>query len=1154
MSTADLPAEARRGEWRTFERGARLRRQSIDVLREGTTGGADLPGLLRRLGAVVFSRAADSTLRFLSVEGRCAERMGLSNATLTGDAYSFWTHVDPVDRRRVLAVLQETIEKNGEYRVAYRVEAANGTVYRVREEGAAVVGPDGTVETLEGVILEASDELSDAETERAQADLQESRERFRALAEHSGEMIAEISPKRLVSFASPRLCSELGFEESDLIGTDPLSRVHSEDREHVLAACLEAVRTGEKAEALCRIERADGSCLWAELGGRSFRDAAGEMRGVVTGRNVENRIRVEEAFLAQRLAEARIGRLSRRFVELGSEGLDEAIQEGVEAAGAIGGVDRCYLVAFGSGDRAGARTYVWQQEDLDPWSPSLESSGEGRNTWMRDQLMSGEIVRIPRVRELPDEFAPARDHLLSRGIQSYCVIPVRSAGRVTALLGFQALASERDWNEQELALLRLVAELFASALHRRDVEGALRDGEHRLRALTDGAQDAICESELVRGEILYANPRFYEMLGYDPAEAEGMSAFEFMHPEDLEGVKRMHRLFERGALSDVSSGTLLYRGLHKDGSPRWLEANGRLFQTAKGEARSAAVIRDVTDRQEAHHALEQRLEDQLLIANLARDLLALGVGEIDEGVRDGLMALRPISKADRAWIVAVDPVRWTQEYWQWCADDVPAPGSLAAVDLDAYPHARDLFEAGRELLLTDDSRFGEDSPEARFVAQRGCTALLVIPLLSRDTVIGAVGFEMVDREHAWSDETVALLRLAGEVFVSAISRKRAEEALRESRSQLLQAQKMEAVGTLAGGVAHDFNNQLSVILGNARFVRGEVTTQDDLREAMVDLERAGEHCAQLTRSLLSFSRHVPAEPRSTSVAKVLLDVRELTGPLLSSAIHVDTVAHDELDYVFADRTQLQQVLVNLVVNARDAMPNGGSLSIRTEGRLVGAEEAERLGLAEPGDYVQFVVADSGCGMDPDTLARIFEPFFTTKEPGKGTGLGLATVYGILRESGGTIIAESEPGRGTTFRLLLPRTEAEGEEHADVEEGGVEAGRTLLLVEDEEGVRRLLRRMLVRMGFQVIEAMNGVDALRVSDEHQGQIDVLVSDVSMPHMGGVELGGRLLAARPGLRVLLVSGHAEEDVNLPGARMLAKPFREEELAWALQELMKT
>ena len=810
---------------------------------------ADLSGLLHRIGMLVFCRAADSSLRFTSVEGRCAERMGLSKQSLTRDAYSFWTRVHAADRGRVLSVLEEAVRKGSDYRVVYRLTGDDGSLHHIREEGAAIVAQDGSTRALRGVILDAS----------------------------------------------------------DLHVVDPSAK------------------------------------------------------------------------------------------------------------------------------------------------PST---------------------------------------LVARGA------------------GFHELA--------------------------------------------ESAPDGICECELGRGEIRYANPRFYEMHGCVVEEAPALRAFGRVHPDDRARIESICRAFERGDSSEPRMGTLLYRARHEDGRYRWFEANGRLFRAASGEARCLAVIRDVTRREETRQALEQRLEDQRRIANLARDLLALGLDAIDAGVQDALVSLLPVSRADRTWLVSHDPVQERNQVWEWSAEGVPAAGiCMDQVALRDYPFAREGFERGRELILPDTSLAGE-SPEQRFLESRNAAVLLAIPLLSGNELIGVLGFERVAAHSHWSEETVALLRLAGEVLVSAISRKAAEALLRESRGQLFQSQKMEAVGTLAGGVAHDFNNQLSVILGNARFVHNLVEEDRDLDEAMVDLERAGEHCAQLTRSLLSFSRHAPAERVATSVAKVLADVSELTAPMMEGSIHFETAVHDESESVFADRTQLQQVLVNLVVNAADAMPDGGNVSITTEHRSLDAAEAARLGAPAAGEYVLFIVADTGFGIDPETLGRIFEPFFTTKEPGKGTGLGLATVYGILKESKGSIWAESEPGIGTTFRLLLPLASGAEEDAPRGAARGLEGGETLLLVEDDASVRRLLRRMLGRMGFHVLEAANGVQALAVAKEYRGDIDVLLSDVSMPQMGGVELGRRLLRQRPTVRVLLVTGHAEDDVSLPGARLLCKPFRQEELSWALEALL--
>ena len=371
---------------------------------------------------------------------------------------------------------------------------------------------------------------------------------------------------------------------------------------------------------------------------------------------------------------------------------------------------------------------------------------------------------------------------------------------------------------------------------------------------------------------------------------------------------------------------------------------------------------------------------------------------------------------------------------------------------------------------------------------------------------------------------------------------------------------MEAVGTLAGGIAHDFNNQLTVMLANARYVMRQVEGDEDLNRALEDLNRAAEHCAQLTRSLLAFSRRTPDSPRSLDVGSVVAGAEELLRPLIPSSIDfaVDIRASQAL--VIADPTQLQQVLVNLVVNARDAMPEGGRLTLRAEIRPVDRAEARRLGLAMPGPYVEFIVCDTGTGMDEPVRARVFEPFFTTKPVGQGTGLGLATAYGIVQQCGGAIGVESEPGCGSTFRVLLPQSL----EFAAGREGGPAArpprgSGTVLLAEDEPGVRRLLARMLRAGGYEVLEAPNGVDALRLGRQNADRLAALVTDVDMPAIGGVELARRLARRWPELPVLFISGTVADplapgDLDAPAERsqFLAKPFTEHALLEALHELL--
>ncbi len=366
--------------------------------------------------------------------------------------------------------------------------------------------------------------------------------------------------------------------------------------------------------------------------------------------------------------------------------------------------------------------------------------------------------------------------------------------------------------------------------------------------------------------------------------------------------------------------------------------------------------------------------------------------------------------------------------------------------------------------------------------------------------------------------------------------------------QLRQAVKMEAVGRLAGGIAHDFNNQLTVINGYADLLLSRLAADDPGREALDEIRRSGEHAATLTRQLLAFSRKQILAPQVLKLNDILGELARMLRRLLGDDIELLLDLDPDLGSVWADAGQVEQVLVNLAVNARDAMPEGGRLMIRTYAVDLDAPPAELA----PGPYVVLEVRDSGLGMSEEVKARIFEPFFTTKGVGKGTGLGLAMVYGIVKQSGGHIDVESAPGRGTTFRILLPRTAAPPAvptptPAAPAVPRGTE---TILLVEDEPGVRALAAMMLRSCGYTVFEASDGSEAERLSESHGGRIDLLVSDVMMPRTTGPQLAERLQSRWPRLRVLFISGYSDDALNdrngVPvKADLLNKPFTPAQLA---------
>ena len=376
--------------------------------------------------------------------------------------------------------------------------------------------------------------------------------------------------------------------------------------------------------------------------------------------------------------------------------------------------------------------------------------------------------------------------------------------------------------------------------------------------------------------------------------------------------------------------------------------------------------------------------------------------------------------------------------------------------------------------------------------------------------------------------------------------------------QFLQAQKMEAVGRLAGGVAHDFNNLLTAILGYSDLLLSQLPTGDGMRTDLEEIRKAGERAASLTRQLLAFSRQQMLEPKIIDVNEIVSNIDKLLRRLIGEDIVLVTRLESGLGFVRADPGQLEQVIMNLVVNSRDAMPSGGKLTIETHAvRLDSPLDLGRIAI-EPGRYSVLEIRDTGTGMEPSVQARIFEPFFTTKEKGKGTGLGLATAYGIVKQSGGYIACESQPGRGTSFRLYLPESpEAatpEARPSSALPAVAPRTKHTVLLVEDEDGVRRLSRRLLENEGYRVLEAAAGEEAIALAKGHSGPIHLLLTDVVMPGLNGPEVAERVVFLRPEIKVLYMSGYTDTSLARLSAEapLLQKPFTPEGLASRVSEIL--
>jgi nitrogen-specific signal transduction histidine kinase/ActR/RegA family two-component response regulator len=398
------------------------------------------------------------------------------------------------------------------------------------------------------------------------------------------------------------------------------------------------------------------------------------------------------------------------------------------------------------------------------------------------------------------------------------------------------------------------------------------------------------------------------------------------------------------------------------------------------------------------------------------------------------------------------------------------------------------------------------------------------------------------------------------IFRDINQRKQTEEALHRSEQQLLQAQKMDAVGRLAGGVAHDFNNLLTTILSYSETLFNKLGEHDPLRQEVEEIQKASKQASTLTQQLMTFSLKQTLQPKVLDLNTVVTEMDGILRRVMGEDIELTTTLGSRLGRVKVDPNQFQQVILNLAINARDAMSMGGKFALETANfKLEEDSGLQGIGIT-PGYYVMLTVSDTGVGMDLETRSHIFEPFFTTKESNKGMGLGLSTVYGIVRQSNGHIWVYSEPGLGTIFKIYLPVTKDPSEQVAPKSTNNplLRGHETILVVEDEDGIRSLVRKLLQKSGYSVLEASHGIEALQISEQYQNKIHLLLTDVVMPIMSGRELAEQLTVIRPDMKVLYMSGYTREAIDHhgmldPGLAFLQKPFSLTTLSQKIREVLE-
>jgi PAS domain S-box-containing protein len=640
---------------------------------------------------------------------------------------------------------------------------------------------------------------------------------------------------------------------------------------------------------------------------------------------------------------------------------------------------------------------------------------------------------------------------------------------------------------------------------RKRAEAELRATEENYRRLIEEAGDGVFLVD-GGGRFLVVNPAFCKMLGYTREEMLQLNILDTYLPGERDLGER--RLGEIRGGAHVTFERFMRR---KDGTALLVEASARRIK----DGRQQAIVRDITERKRAENALRESERKSRALLDLSFGFI--GLLSLDGTLLDANRTALETAGAKREDVLG-------RPFWE-----VPA-----------WSYSPELQERLRAAVRT---------------AASGETVRFEAPLRAADGSIHPVDFSL----KPWRNEAGQVVMLIPEGRdITELKRASEERALLEA--QLYQAQKMESIGRLAGGVAHDFNNLLTVINGYSRLILDALAEGDPLRESLEEINHAGERAAGLTQRLLAFSRKQVLQPRVLDLNRVVRETEPMLARLMGEDVEVCVELHAEAATVCADPNQLEQVIMNLAVNARDAMPHGGKLSIGTavverEGSLAQTHPA-----APAGRYAVLVVADTGVGMDEETRQRIFEPFFTTKEIGKGTGLGLSMIQGVVEQSGGSVDVASELGRGTTFTIYLPWVEdtlVGAREPEPLPSPWAGARKTILVVEDQQEVREYVAAALMAYGYRVIQADSAAEALPLCERERSAIDLVLTDVVMPRLSGGDLANLLWKRRPGTRVLFMSGHNDDAIARDGAvdrsvEFIQKPFSPRRLAIKVGEML--
>jgi PAS domain S-box-containing protein len=791
--------------------------------------------------------------------------------------------------------------------------------------------------------------------------------------------------------------------------------------------------------------------------------------------------------------------ISSKFVKLPFEEIDSAIQNALKRIGEFTQVDRGYIYRYGSADSAMNKTHEWCASGVPSHIKNFHEESLNWNSWLVAQITAAKVVHVPDVEKLPLEADSLKRKCRIEKVKSLIWVPTEYAGSVIGFLGLDAIREAKTWSKDVISLLRIVGEIFVNALERKRVEEALRQSEEKYRTILESVEDGYWEVDL-KGNFLYFSPSVCQLLGYSQEELMGLNYRDYV-TDDV--ARSMYQIFSSIFKTGKSAQVMEFEHIIKDKKRIVVEMSISLMRDDDGNPIGfRGVSRDVTYRRKADQAL--RLSEQRYRTVLEANPDPMAVSDINGRV----------------------------SFFN------PAFTKIFGWELEEF--------VGKEMSNLFP---GQNTSEAKLKIRRMLAGK------------GGVG---VETRFTLKDGNIIPVSVSGAVYndvdgnpMGSILTIRDISDKKKMVAQLLNLHKMESLGTLAGGIAHDFNNLLMSIQGNLSLVLYELEEDHPHYKLLESIEKNVESGSRLTAQLLGFARKGTYAFKPLDLNTLLQNVVETFGRTRKEISITLDVAED-LAAIEADEGQIEQVLLNLLVNAGHAMPDGGEIRLITR-NITYDDIVSNLYQPKPGHYVMLSVTDTGTGIDKEVLPHIFEPFFTTKEAGQGTGLGLASVYGIVKGHNGYIDVDSEKGRGTTFFIYLPASDQTLQQNTDIDEKKVVAGKgTILFVDDEDMVLDVAAKMLEVAGYNVLTANNGKTAIEIYKANQARIDLVILDVIMPVMNGGQIFDRIKEINPDVKVLLSSGYntdgnIREIIQRGCSGFIQKPFNVKTISSKIREILE-